>query len=298
MHFRVVIVTRDSARWIGFIAAAYKRLGLKPLYLVHDKSSDGTADALQDMGEDVRIISIPHDRVESALAQFSDLVREEWVLRMDDDELPSRKMIRYTTRAIGRIADDAICFSRRETLPNVSPLSYPTMEPLFSAPLAPFHLDPQVRAFRHRQVAYRDEIHTPGFAFRSLHVAPADAYMVHFNLLVRSLSSRLAKLARYEKQSPGAGTLEISYTAAPELLPVEELRARAFETREFDALVQQLSEVEDSQQIEEIETEFEEKIREFISSRPPADRGELMLAALRERIYAIPKPVRAFFKLT
>jgi hypothetical protein len=297
MDFRVVIVTRDSARWIRIIATAYKRLGIRPLYLVHDKSSDATAEILRNLSEDVRIISIPHDRVESALVQFPDFVTEEWALRMDDDELPSRRLIAYTKGAIHSVKEEAIGHARREALPNVSPLSYPTMEVLFTSPLKPFHIDLQVRMFRPREVAYKDEIHTPGFTLRSLHVAPIDAYIVHFNQLVRSLPARLTKLAKYEKQVAGAGTLKTAYASVSELLPIEQLRARIFETREFDEIAEELRAIEHPEVTEKIEPEFEERLRIFLSSRQPADHSEMMLAALRDRIDAVPKPIRAFLKL-
>jgi hypothetical protein len=236
MRFRIVIVTRDSTRWIGIIAKAYRDLGLRPLYLVHDKTRDDTSAILEELGEDVSPISMPFDRVESAIGQFPNLVAEEWALRLDDDEFPSRRMLAYADWAVPRAREQAIAFSRREVLRGIVPLSYATMETLFNTPLLPFHLDPQLRLFRHREVALTTEIHTPGIVPTSIRTAPSNAYMVHFNSTVRSLRARISKLARYEAETFGAGTLAAGRVSVPELVSPAELRTRAFETKEFDAL--------------------------------------------------------------
>lgn len=297
MKFRVVIVTRDSAGWIGTIADAYRRLGLRPLYLVHDKTRDATTEILVKAGEDVRPITLARDYVEAAISQFPNLVEEDWVLRMDDDEFPSRRMIDFTQKAINRTKEQAIVFPRREALPHVAPLAYPRMEILYNAPLIPFLIDPQARAFRHREVAFSAEIHTPGFVPASVRVAPENAYMVHFNTTVRSFAQRLAKLARYEKESPGAGILPAACTSLPEILTPEELRARPFETREFDELARRLRFIPQDEAAETADSEVQARILAHFKQARVASSEELKLDVLRDRIAALPAWARAFFDL-
>lgn len=297
MKFRVVIVTRDSAGWIGTIADAYRRLGLRPLYLVHDKTRDATAAILEKAGDEVRPITLAHDYVEAAVSQFPNFVGEDWVLRMDDDEFPSRRMIDFTQKVIGRTQEQAIVFPRREVLPHVTPLAYPTTEILYNAPLIPFLIDPQARAFRHREVAFSAEIHTPGFVPASVRLAPEDAHMVHFNTTVRSFAERLAKLARYEKQSPGAGTLTAARASLPEILLPEELRARPFETREFDDLARRLRAIPHDEAPETADPDVQARILAHFKQARAASSEELKLDVLRDRIASMPAWARAFFKL-
>ncbi|MGO9771087.1 MAG: hypothetical protein ACLPSW_16370 [Roseiarcus sp.] len=297
LHFRVIIVTRDSAPWIGIMAEAYARIGLRPLYLVHDKTRDETASILQARGDDVQLISMKHDRGESALSQLPGLVSEDWVLRMDDDEFPSRRMIAFTKATLGRVKEQAIVYARREALPKVSPLSYPRMEVQFNAPLTPFHLDPQLRAFRPRDVEFKDEIHTPGFIPMSMRPAPTSAYMVHFNTIVRPFQSRLTKLARYEKEAPGAGVMAAARLCLPELLSSEELRVRPFETREFDDLARRLAEEGRASAETTLDAELEARILAHFKQPLSARKDELMLASIRDRLDAMPTAVRSFFNL-
>src|SRR5208337_2431779 len=119
------------------IAKAYDDLGLRPLYLVHYKTRDDTASILERLGEDVAQISLPRDRVESSIAQLPHFVSEEWALRMDDDEFPSSRMIEFTKFALRKTRMQSIAYARREALREIEPLSYPTMEQLFTAPLYP-----------------------------------------------------------------------------------------------------------------------------------------------------------------
>jgi hypothetical protein len=287
MNFRIVIFTRDSARWIGIIARAYRRLGLRPLYLVHDKTTDATISILRELGEDAKPISFPKNFVESGLSQLPDFVQEEWVLRMDDDEFPSRRMIDFTNRAVKRTREQAIAYARLGASPAGVPLQCLTQEQFFDQ-LKPFHHDPQIRALRHRDVVYKDDIHTPGFVLESVRIAPSDAYLVHLNEIVRSPAEVFAKLVRYEIEKPGSG---IYGCGAP-------VTTRKFETREFDALARELGAIEHPiVDMEGVDPEIELRIRNALSQRSPVSRDEEKLSRIRERIEAMPKPLRAFFKL-
>jgi hypothetical protein len=298
MRFRIAIVTRDSERWIAIVAREYRRLGLRPLFLVDDKTTDATISVLRMLGEEALPISLPQPSVESALAQFPNFFREEWVLRMDDDEFPSCGLIKFLSRATAKTREEAIAFPRREALPFGLPLRYPTMEMLYSAPPWPFHLDPQVRAFRHREVDYTDEIHTPGFIPRSIAVAPIGAYLVHFNSIIRTLPERLKKLANYEKAQEGAGTLPAARASVPELVPESDLRMRVFETNEFDALSLSLANIENEPVTRPDDTEAEARIRTALSHSTQMNDVELKLQRLLELIETLPKPLRAFYRLS
>jgi hypothetical protein len=48
-----VIPTRDSAPWIVALAQAYERVGVRPLFVVDSRSSDGTCGELHRAGADV-----------------------------------------------------------------------------------------------------------------------------------------------------------------------------------------------------------------------------------------------------
>jgi len=194
--------------------------------------------------------------------------------------------------------EQAVAYARREVLPGSFPLTYPTIEILYSAPLTPFHLDLQMRTFRHREVVYKDEIRTPGFLPESLRVAPSNAYIAHFNSTVRSFPARLLKLARYEKEKRGAGTLPVARTNVPELVPMNDFRPRRFETDEFDALARQLGAIEHPIETEKPDPEIERLIREAFAQRTPMSMNVEKLVKIRHLLDALPKPLRSYFGLS
>lgn len=197
--WRVVVPTRDSAGWLLSFADAYRKLGLSPLYLFDTRSSDDTLALLRSIGADVVPVEPKLDRVEAMLAITRDVVDADWVVRFDDDEIPSKALIAWLNRSLGTIPEPSVGLSRRDAQLIDGRLYYARLEDFYFWPDDPTFLDPQLRAYRPREVSFDDTIHKPGFVIESFKGASQSAYFVHFNWLVRSFEQRRRKVIGYER---------------------------------------------------------------------------------------------------
>lgn len=235
-RYRILVPTRNSARWVGAFYRAYRRLGIDPLYMVDTRSNDGTGELLRELGANILPVAPKHDRVEVMLELARDACGDEWVIRFDDDELPSSRLIAWLNRHIGSVQEACLAMSRRDVLMHDGRLCFSRMELYYFHPRLPTYLDPQWRGFVPSQVKFTGKIHTPGFEFPSYTDAPETAYFVHFDWMLRSRAERMEKLRRYERQSPGGGWGFAQYYL-PELHSPETARWTPIGTDEFDPLI-------------------------------------------------------------
>lgn len=86
---------------------------------------------------------------------------------------------------------------------------------------------------------FTDAIHTPGFEIATSALAPEEACFVHFDWIPRFQDERMAKLRRYETQSPGSGW-KFSQFYLPKLHDVASACWTSMETEEFAPLLAEL----------------------------------------------------------
>lgn len=243
MHssYQIVIPTRDSARWVAFFLKAYRNLGVEPLYLVDTRSVDNTPQILQSMQARIEFVTPPFDRVESILSAVPQFVEQDWAIRFDDDEMPSKALIEWLDGNISSFTKPVVALSRRDCLLMDNQLFYSRLDEYYFLDTDPCYLDPQWRAFKHREVIYNDTIHTAGFQLDEDHqLAPQEAYFIHLDWILRTYEERIAKLEDYEKQTKGAGR-KFAHFYLPELHRPQDLRLAALETDEFDLLAQSVA---------------------------------------------------------
>jgi hypothetical protein len=191
---------------------------------------------------DVLLVEPTFDRVEGMLAATRDVVDTDWVVRFDDDELPSLALITWLHCSLSGVKEPSLAFSRRDVAFFAGRLCFARLEDYYFHPQDPTYLDPQWRAFRPQNVKFTEAIHTPGFQIAQFATAPSQAFFVHFDWLLRSFEQRWAKLKRYERQSPGAGWKFAGFYL-PELHAPEDLRWTPLETDEFDCLSRRLAQI-------------------------------------------------------
>ena len=241
-NFRVVVPTRDSAGWIAAFAEVYRTLGVRPIYLYDTRSADGTRAILADIAADVVPVEPKHDRVEAMLAVSRHAVETDWVVRLDDDELPSRALIDWLDSSLPAIEEPSLAVSRRDAQFSGGRLCFSRLEDYYFHPQDPTYLNPQWRVFRPHDVCFSESIHTAGFDRPSLRTVPDWAFFVHFDWILRSFEQRRTKLARYERQSAGAGW-KYAHFYLMELHAPGDLRWTPFETAEFDHFARGLARV-------------------------------------------------------
>lgn len=199
-NLRFVVCTRDSAPWIGQFLTAYRALGIEPLYIHDVRSVDATATVLQRAGAEVIDFDPAGDYVEAGMIKFGAMrAKSEWVFRIDDDEFPSLALVRW-------LANEGVCYrvsavicSRRDVFRSGGNYAYTRHPNRYFNAEASHYLAPHHRLFRPSMVSFSERLHSPGFAVSPpFEFAPQDAFFIHCNCLVRSVSQRLAKLRRYE----------------------------------------------------------------------------------------------------
>jgi Glycosyl transferase family 2 len=95
-RFKVLIPTRDSARWIGIFLDAYRKVGIEPFYVLDTRSADSTLDILWRKQADLIPFAPSADFAEAGMLEFGARhAGVDWLLRVDDDEFPSRALLRW-----------------------------------------------------------------------------------------------------------------------------------------------------------------------------------------------------------
>ncbi len=240
-EWRIVVPTRNSGQWIRQFIQEYRRLGVQPLYLLDNRSSDDTGLILREEGVEVITVALAADRVEAAMSLIPESCPSTWVLRLDDDELPSAALLSWIEAHLSAVQTDAVAVHRRWCLfGRDGIMRYSRAEMFYWNDNRPELLDPQTRLFRPDRVRYANQIHTPGFSVPLFEVAPSFAPIFHFDWILRSLSERLNKIHNYEAQEPGAGS-NFAHFYLPECLCLERLRETDFETNELAALAAALA---------------------------------------------------------
>ncbi len=213
---RRIIPTRDSAKWIGPRLAAYREIGVEPLYVLDARSADDTASILDSMGANVRVFTPTADFVEAGMLEFgSHAADSDWVLRLDDDEFPSKDLLRWVEETAIHASCDCWTLSRRDVSLESGRPVYSRWPTFIAFDGAQSLFNPHLRLYRPAAMEWKEAVHTPGFSHpRRLAHAPVSIFFAHFNNLLRSPVERLAKVRTYARFDP-----ELAWRVAPECLP-------------------------------------------------------------------------------
>jgi hypothetical protein len=238
-RIRVVVATKNSAKWFGTLIDAYRRIGIEPLVLLDGFSEDGTEDLLNRKGIEYAKVFPEFPRVEAIISLIPAHSESEWVFRLDDDEFPSRALVSWIHDHLAGMETKVIGVPRRWVrLGNNGRCDYSNHR------LLRWHqdrMDIQWRLFKPRAVEYIADIHSPGFRVPpDCPVAPDLAYIVHFDWVIRSWDARAKKLEHYDEQRSGAG----SSFRELYLWESSDIASHGFErmgTSEFDGLAKTLS---------------------------------------------------------
>jgi len=199
----IVVPVCNAASWLSVICDAYDRLGLSPLYVVDARSSDESIDILLERNARIMIAKGEHPRVESLMMNVVKQLDCEWILRFDDDELPSRTLIDWVRGNLQDTKANIVGFWRQWVYYAQTTNEWMTTD--MRVPYGEWGRDRQYRLFRRKAVEFTDGIHTPGFILDSEIIAPEQAIMYHFDWIVRDYDERVRKLDRYNAQHPDAG---------------------------------------------------------------------------------------------
>jgi hypothetical protein len=240
-RFKVLIPTRDSARWIGIFLDAYRKAGIEPSYVLDPRSADSTLDILRRQQADFILFAPFDDFVEAGMLEFGARhAGADWLLRVDDDEFPSRALLGWISSVGARSLNQAWYISRRSLFVRDAAIVYSRGPGNFAHPQASAFLQPQLRLFHAKRVAYLNKVHTSGLqkpVYASF--APQDAFLIHCNCLLRTPSERWSKIQKYEAIE-ALSTLRFADEYLPELFSLEHHNARRDGLDEFAELFESL----------------------------------------------------------
>ncbi|MEO8481095.1 MAG: glycosyltransferase [Acidobacteriota bacterium] len=195
----IVIPTKNSSGHIDLILEFYRQVGAQPVIFVDEASADDTYDVCRRSGFRTELVANPLGRVEGIIEAISWRCDTDWILRFDDDEVPSVDLLLRARALTLGPPERAHAFRLRHCVLND--------QQRLSALRA--HENPphdQWRLYNRRHVSFTTDIHSPGIAVRDGAVCPADSYFLHLQWIVRSIAERQAKIAEYDRQVPNAGS--------------------------------------------------------------------------------------------
>src|SRR3984885_5126017 len=280
MCFEIVIPTRNGARWLGQFLAAYRKLGFEPLYIVDERSNDGTEELLRSAGARLALCRMKANFPEGGMIEFaSRLVEQEWILRIDDDEFPSRQLLRWANETGCKANVECWSLSRLLLLRYEDGIKYSRLRRHSHS--GKELIDPQNRLYRHRHVEYCNEIHSPGFKIRHMRFAPPHAFLVHCDVLLRNSKERLEKLRRYEAAVPGS-SWKFGFHSLPEFFPRIDQRPAPLPTGEFDPLLAALPQPQTSP----VTLSEEERRTMHLAAKELARKDRRLLSPFANRTFA------------
>jgi hypothetical protein len=199
-QFELVIPTRDGLPHAFVIAREYARLGLRPRYFVDSRSTGFCRFVSKAVLPHAVAISTTGEYVEAMLPEIAASTSREWVIRLDDDEVPSAAFAKWLPNAVASTTKTIIRIPRRA-------VRFLKQHVVYAGRIPHLEVDDmQCRGFLRAGVSFRPDVHTPGFevALSDVLHAPEDCCIYHFDWIVRSRSEREAKLRNYERLRSGA----------------------------------------------------------------------------------------------
>ncbi len=233
--YTVVIPTRDSAGWIGVLLEHYRARDIVPTLLVDTRTKDDTKSVARRHG--ARVVDMPGFAfTEGVVAMTRDVVETEWAFFVHDDEVPSDALLaRLGQSPPAATAAQSVAVPRRWAWYEPGkPLCYGRSE-FWRDRCDVNGADHHWRLFRPRDVTFVSQMHTDGFLIDKWLRMPIDAYLVHFEWVIRGRGQRLAKLRRYDRARYGYGRF-FANMYLPEDQPPGAIDMVPFETHSFDVL--------------------------------------------------------------
>jgi len=198
-HVSVIILTQNSDEYLPILLEFLADYFSEIIVGVDRKSTIKTFEVAGRYTEKVFWIDNPGGIVEHTIEMLVSHCSNDWILRLDDDELVSLGLIDFLEKHLLTLSVDAVGIHRKWCRVNLksSSLEYST-NPLYG-------YDWQWRLFRKDKIGFNTNVHTPGISFQTETKAPLEGFIVHLDWVYRDFGYRREKVARYESISEGLG---------------------------------------------------------------------------------------------
>ncbi len=177
----------------------YEDRAIRAEVFVDANSSDRTLDTCRRHGyHRIETIRNRTGRVETLIEELSERASNDWILRIDDDEIPSDALLHFAQSVITGDAKGVFGFRRLQCGLSKSGL---WAAGIFDSP---DHV--QWRLYNRRSVGFDDTLHSAGITLNTQTFAPSEATLLHLDWIVHSYEERCRKIQSYDQQAENAGT--------------------------------------------------------------------------------------------
>ena len=232
----IIVPTVRSEKYLDLILDYYENYAVEVVVFVDSKSSERVREIVAQ--RNFRSINVHNDstRVGEIIELISHSVSGKWILRIDDDELPSGSLMNFVYEAVRRDEADVYGLIRHQcTVANDGKL--------LRSNSVSAHSHRQWRLYKRETVIYRTDGHTPGFYLENLNAVPApdEACLIHLDWALHSYEERRSKVEAYDIHTPGHGEIFRDYYL-PEESGESIPNLRRLYLEEFDTLARQIAE--------------------------------------------------------
>lgn len=197
----VAIPTINSARYLDVLLGFYRAHGIPVTVFVDERTTDDSFSVAASLGADTVWLSNARGSVVEALVEpISKRCPTPWMLRIDDDELPTMEMLAFVRRAIRSTESAVYGFPRYQCAVSR------TGQLLRSRTVSPEDCV-QWRLYQPQRMKFLAKIHSPGFTWEGEGIcAPVSASLIHLDWALHSREERCSKIERYDRYAPNEGT--------------------------------------------------------------------------------------------
>lgn len=169
--FDIIIPVCNAAPWLNVIADAYDTLRITPLYIVDERSADASLDILQRRKARILRTTGAKPYAESMLIGVLPALSASWVLRLDDDELPSTGLLDFIRQGLAETRASMVGLPRHWVMQNGTEWRRTRA----AEGKGYFGADYQYRLFQPAKVQVVPHLHSPGYLVKHAVAAPPSA---------------------------------------------------------------------------------------------------------------------------
>ena len=225
---KFIIPTINSSSYILFLKKYLDNFEADYAFFVDEKTSDNTYEILKENSSKNNIFKYKNNNffLENNLKEILKNFQNQFIFRLDCDEIPSPELIKNLKKLDSK--DKIYAFPRyevfkyREQFLISGPLNYfKKIGYRFHRQFFPkkrkkifFENFSERRSFQYRyyynfNLKFEETLHSPGIAFdrkkQSIRVEKKFGYLIHFNLILKTINERIKKLRTYDRIYRGGG---------------------------------------------------------------------------------------------
>lgn len=232
-----IIPTINSEKYIVQLKNYLETYEVNYFFFVDRKTSDNTYRVLKNSTDNVEFYENNELFLENSLEQIYSKFVNYYIFRLDDDEIPTpnlilnlKKYVNKKKKIFGIRRFEAFLYDNKEyisgPLPYFESIIYRANRQLGNNNIKKFFLDTfserrgiQYRFYLNQNLKYVKALHSPGIEFSKTEIYKIphrDGYLIHLNLLFRSIQERMKKIKDYDTVYRRGGSFN-QYLYVPEL---------------------------------------------------------------------------------